>query len=975
MSGITSGVGIFSGVDSASIIQQLLALEARPRTQAQARIAQLQLQSAAYLDINSRLSTLATAARAFREAKTFQTKSASSSAESVLVATAGTTAASGSFQFIVDRMVSTQQALSRGFANSNAAAVGVTSMTLETAQARLDRDVPLSDLNGGAGVERGRITITDSSGATREIDLSRATTVNEVLDAINSNGVVRVAARVDGGRLVIADTAGGGGTMTIASAGGYNTATSLGIAGSATGGTITGAAVYGLNGSMLLSQLNDGRGVFIKNVAGTDAHTFRVVIDDGVSPITVNVNLGDVYEDVVPPGGGPAVLTKTAGAVTTVQGVLDRMNTAMAAAMDAAAQPDVIASVDATTGRFVLTDTGGTRTIRVEENGETTAAELGLTGPAAGPVLSGRRVLAGLNTTLVAGLNGGRGLAGDGALAFTLRNGASFNVTLDPTASLHDLFRQIEDASDAGSGKRVSVTLDARGTGIVVTDLTGGTGNLVITGTGGADSAASLGISTGPTGVAASTVSSGNLQRQYLSRATRLSTLNAGRGIGTGTIRITDASGNTQAVTIADTLQTVGDLIAHLNSRGLDITARINTNGDGLEIVEKIPDGGSPAAGKIRIADESGSVARSLNIAGTAAGTGVDNVINGSFERTITFSAADTLTQVVEKLNAANAGVTAAIIQDGSASAPFRLSLTGTASGSAGRFIINSGSFDFGFQTLDEGRDARIFYGSSDPARGVAVIGSTNTMDTILPGVRIDLKGTSATPVTLTVQTDTAAIEKAVGDFVAAFNTLIGRIDTQSKYDEASKKGGPLLGDGTTRELRSALFAMVNTPGLGTTGRFNRLADVGIKIKSGGAMELDVDRFRAALQEDPGSVESLFVTRTQATDTTIDVFGDGSVIVRNPNAGGTFTALGVMGQFEELIKRYVDSTSGVLTGRSKSVTDQIALQNARIEAMTARLENRRTVLERQFRAMETAIGKLQGQSSALASLSGLVAGG
>lgn len=975
MSGITSGVGLFSGVDSASIIQQLLALEARPRTQAQARIAQLQLQSAAYLDINSKLGALNTAAKAFREAKTFQTKSATSSAEGILMATAGTSASAGTFQFIVDRMVSTQQALSRGFANSNAAAVGVTSMSLESAVARLDRNVELSDLNSGAGVSRGKITITDSGGASKEIDLSRATTVNEVLDAINSNGVARVTARVEGGKFIVTDTAAGTGTMTIANGTGYTTASSLGIAGTATAGTITGTNVYGLNANMLISQLNDGRGVFIKNDAGTAAHSFRVTVDDGVTPIVVNVNIGDVYEDVVPSGGGPAVLTKTAGAVTTVQGVLDRMNTALANAMGAAAAPDVVASVDPATGRFVITDTDGSRTISVQENGNTTATELGLIGVTAGTTLNGKRVLSGLNSTLAAGINGGAGIAGNGVLNFTLRSGATFNLTLDPTASLQDIFRQIETASDGGSGKRVSVALDAKGTGFVVTDLTDGGGNLIITGTTGADSAASMGISTGATGVAASSVSSGNKQRQYISRATTLASLNAGRGIGTGTIRITDPTGNTEAVTIGESIQMVGDFISFINSRNLNVNARINTNGDGIEIFEIIPGGSSAGSVKMKIADESGSVARNLNLAGTATAVGAGNVLNGSFERTVTFSAADNLTQVIEKINNANAGVSAAIIQDGSLSAPFRLSLSSTASGTAGRFIIDSGAFDFGFQTLDEGRDARIFYGSSDAARGVAVTGSTNTMDKVLPGVRIDLKGISTTPVSLTVQTDTTAIEKAVTDFVAAFNTIVGRIDAQSKYDEATKRGGPLLGDGTTRELRSALFNMVNSPGIGTTGRFNRLADIGIKVGSGGTMELNVDRFRAAMQEDAASVESLFVTRTQVSDATIDFFGDGSVIVRNPNAGNTFSALGVMGQFEQLVTRYTDATSGLLTGRSKSVGEQITLQTARVEAFTARLERRQAVLQRQFFAMESAIGRMQGQQSALSSLSGLVGGG
>ncbi|MDX2131665.1 MAG: flagellar filament capping protein FliD [Planctomycetota bacterium] len=973
MGGITSGVGIFSGIDSQSIISQLLAIEARPRDQAQARIVQLQLQNSAYLDINSRLSALRTAAKAFRDNKTFQTRSATSSNPDVLRATASTDAAPGVYQFIVDRLVSTQQLLSRGFANRDVSAVGLTQVTLESTQARLDRDVELSDLNSGAGVSRGRISITDSAGGTAVVDLSRTTTVGEVLAAINQNGTARVSARVQDGRLVVDDTAGGPGTMSIANTAGYTTASSLGIAGSATGGRITGSSVYSLHGGTLLSTLNDGRGVSIDSVAGTGAFNFKIVIDNGGgTPTEVLVNIGDVYEDVVPSGGGDPVLTRTQGAVTTVQGVIDRVTQALADSN----VTDVSISVDATNGRLRLVDSTGTRTLSVVENGDTTATDLGFIGATPGATLNGKRVLATLNSTLGRGLNGGAGIAGDGALNFTLRNGATFSVTIDREASLDDIFRQIEQASDAGSGARVDVSLDERGTGIVVTDLTGASAsNLIITGTSGSDTAASLGISTGPSGVASSTESSGNLQRQYMSRATLLSSLNAGRGIGTGTFRLVDSDGESQVVTISDSIKTVGDFIDQINSRGLRVRAEINSNGDGIRIVEDLTTDPVPGATKISISDQSGSVARSLNLAGTASGTGGANALNGTFERVVSFSAADTLDQVVTKLNQANAGVTAAIVRDGSSSAPFRLSLTSGNAGTAGRFIIDSGSVDLGLATLDAGSDSRVFYGSTDAARGVAIVGSSNTVDSIVPGVRIDLTGASNSPVTLNVQTDTNAIEKAVELFVSSFNTAIQRIDTQSRYDKATERGGPLLGDGTVRELRAALFRAVSSPGVGTSGRFNTLLEVGISVGDGGTLELDTDRLREALQEDPASVESLFVTRTQSDDAQLDVFGDGSVLVRNPNAGSTFSALGVMGQFEQLVDRYVDSTSGVLTGRTQGIGNQISLQNARIESYNARLEQRRNILERQFLAMEKAIGSLQSQQAALGSIGGVTRAG
>lgn len=125
MGGITTGVGIFSGIDSASLIDQLINASSRPLILAQTRVIQLNQQSAAYLDINSRLSAFKTAAASFRVNNVFQTSKATSSAENVITASAGNSAVPGSYNFIVDRLVSSQQLLTRGFADRDTSAIGL----------------------------------------------------------------------------------------------------------------------------------------------------------------------------------------------------------------------------------------------------------------------------------------------------------------------------------------------------------------------------------------------------------------------------------------------------------------------------------------------------------------------------------------------------------------------------------------------------------------------------------------------------------------------------------------------------------------------------------------------------------------------------------------------------------------------------------------------------------------------------------
>ncbi len=955
MSGISSGVGLASGINSQQIISQLMQVEARPRTQIQNRIKAFQLQQTALLDINSRLIRIRDAAKSFRDSKTFDRMTALTGDEKVMTASASAGAAPGTYQFIVDRLVTAQQSLSRGWSSKDIA-IGASSFTFESADARLDNDVNLADLNGDTGISRGKITVTDSAGKSATIDLSKAGTVNDVLDAINNNGTVAVSASVQDGKFIIKDTAGGSGNVIVADAPGYTTATSLGIKGSAVaGGSITGSDVYSLSKQTALTSLNDGNGVNIKPVNTDTGFNFSITVNGPGGAKTVNVNLADVYKNETV--DGKLQLVKKEGAVSTVGGVLDRINKAL----DDQGLTTIRAEISSDGKRLRINDSSASSTITVAENGGTTAADLGLTGTATN-TMNGRRIIAGLNSILGSSLNGGSGITGDGVINFTARDGFAFSVSgISSDSSLDQIKKAIEDASGTtGTGKpRLSVALNSQGTGLSITDNTGGTSNLIIQGTSGSDTAASLKISTGASGVASSSVNSGNLQKKYLSTATLLSTLNGGKGIGTGVFKITDSYGGTATVDIGTDSQTLGDVIDEINSRGLKIKASMNSTGDGIQIVEDLPSGTPAGSSKIKIEDTSGSVAKALNIAGTAADVGASNTINGSYERTVQFDATDTLATIASKINAAGAGISASVINDGAGANPYRLSFTSTSTGTAGRMVVDGGALDLGLRSLEAGQDARVFYGASDPAKAVLVTSSTNTLDNVISNVKIDLKGTSTTPVSLTISSDYDGIKSDIQGFIDAFNQAVGRIDTQSKYDKDTGSKGALLGDSTMLALRSAMFSAVQGESKGLTGRYTRLTQIGIKVGSGGQLTLDETTLREALNTDPAAVKDLFTNKTAAPTST------------DPNADKTtvtYTQMGIPAIFEELAKKYVDSVDGVLTAKNKSLDDQIKNSNTRLTEFNARLDQKQAKLEAQFAAMEKAISQLQSQQGALASI-------
>jgi flagellar hook-associated protein 2 len=109
--GTASVSGLASGLDTASIISQLMAINAQPQTLLKQQLVTVQTQGAAYRDVNSAFAALATAAQALTKAATWQTTKATSSSGSVAASTA-TGATPGNVSFTVDQLSSQHSVIS-----------------------------------------------------------------------------------------------------------------------------------------------------------------------------------------------------------------------------------------------------------------------------------------------------------------------------------------------------------------------------------------------------------------------------------------------------------------------------------------------------------------------------------------------------------------------------------------------------------------------------------------------------------------------------------------------------------------------------------------------------------------------------------------------------------------------------------------------------------------------------------------------
>ena len=909
MGTITSGVGLISGINTGQIISGLIGIESQPITLLQNRITSTSNQKTAYTDLATALLTLQTTGELLEKPQTFQAATTTSSDPSILTATASPGASVGTYNLQVAQLVTTQQTVSNGFTDTTTSPVGAGTITLEEGGGEINSTTPLSALNGGAGISRGQFRITDRSGNTAVVDTTNAVTVDDVLKKINTSLGVSVKASISGDKIVLTDTTGKTtNSLSVTDLGTGTSAASLGIAGTAGTGAptvLTGTDINYLATGTSLNQLNDGRGVRV-GTSGDLSITTK-------SGATVNVNLATAK---------------------TVGDVLNAINTA--------AGGKVVASVVSGANGITLTDkTVGLSTFKVTNAaGSNAATDLGLTSTASGATITGGQVLAGIDTVLLSSLRGGQGLS-LGTFKITNRAGTAKNVNLAGLSTVQDVINAIN-----ASGASVTASLKSSGNGIQLVDNSGGTGNLTIADTTGT-SAAQLGI-TGTFATSQTSVQGADLQRQWVTNSTQLSTLNGGNGIGKGKITITNAAGQTTTVDLSgSTINTVSDVLSQINNKGLaGVTASINSAGNGIVINDT-----STGAGKLTIADVDSTTAADLNIAGKA----TTNSINGAYEKTITVGPNDTLASVQAAINAANFGVRATIINDGSATSPYRLSLTAQNSGTAGRVVIDTGTTGLATTNLVTAQDAAVFLGSGNSANPLLVTSSSNQVTGIINGVTLSLVGVSTGAVQLSVTNDPDSIVTQLSNFTTEFNDLADAISTLTSYDTTTNTAGLLLGDPTVATIQNDMYDMLNKV-VNTGGKYKVISDVGITVGDGAKLSFDEDTFRAAFATDANSVQNLF----SATQTV--TAADGTT---------TTNKLGLGYSIDTAMGQLIDPVSGIVTLENSSLDAEVSNFQDQITQLNAVIANKQSLLQEQFANMEEVLANLQGQQTALNSLSGI----
>jgi len=298
MGRITSNVGLITGIPITDTVDQLIAVAATPRNLLLSRTQGLQQQQLALGSLSTRLLSLQFELNKLNVSDPFESRTVTSQNEDALTAALASDgqAALGTYQVRPVQTASAQQLISQRFENLDD--IQSTGTLAFGFGGFVDEGISLDELNGGTGVARGEIRITDLGGNSAVIDLSLARTVDDVIDAINADTTINVTASVDGDGLKLTDIVGGGGTLGVQEVAGGTTAANLGLDGiSTTSSEATGADVFTLYTGTRLTQLNDGNGVRITDSL-TDIDDLAITLADATSA-GVDLSGATTLEDVI----------------------------------------------------------------------------------------------------------------------------------------------------------------------------------------------------------------------------------------------------------------------------------------------------------------------------------------------------------------------------------------------------------------------------------------------------------------------------------------------------------------------------------------------------------------------------------------------------------------------------------------------------------------------------------------------------
>ncbi|MCL2138128.1 MAG: flagellar filament capping protein FliD [Treponema sp.] len=255
---------------------------------------------------------------------------------------------------------------------------------------------------------------------------------------------------------------------------------------------------------------------------------------------------------------------------------------------------------------------------------------------------------------------------------------------------------------------------------------------------------------------------------------------------------------------------------------------------------------------------------------------------------------------------------------------------------------------------------------------GIEMTRPSNTIDDIIPGVTVHLKGVSERPVRVEINTNREAVKNAIISFVGNYNRLMAELNVlirndasiiddlayleKDEVEEMKKRLGAFSGDSSLNQLRTSMQRTVSTPYPTDADKgISMLAEIGIgtntrqaggsynRAQLRGYLEIDEKVLDSALEGDLRIIRQLF-----GSDTSGDLIVD---------TGAAFN-------MDVLTRPFID-TGGIISLKTNTIDSRISQDTRRIETMDRQLEAKEAEMKIQYARMESAYARMEQMSNSL----------
>lgn len=240
---------------------------------------------------------------------------------------------------------------------------------------------------------------------------------------------------------------------------------------------------------------------------------------------------------------------------------------------------------------------------------------------------------------------------------------------------------------------------------------------------------------------------------------------------------------------------------------------------------------------------------------------------------------------------------------------------------------------------------------------------TSNTVTNAINGLNIQLIRPTTGVERITIDADAAASKESVNEFISAYNSLVTEIRSNSFLNRETGARGPLSRDREFRELvfqlRDTLFREVRPEGYDPNllapedRRIASILEIGLDFRQDGTLFIsDNTRLDEALLNRGQEVQELFST-TNSLQPQFD---------------------GITNRVKAVLDGYVRTSGGLIPTLNNSIDERIRQLDDRIRAQDVLLENRRSVLRRQFQQLQQVSNQANSQFNTLLAISGNFAG-